>query len=130
MKYRRSLDDELLIPNNHLNNNGCPRCKESKGEKEIREWLINNKIKYKPQHRFPECKNILTLPFDFYLPEHNTCIEFNGRQHYEPINKWGGIENLKEIQRRDKIKMEYCQNNNIPLIIIKYNDKVIKKLTN
>jgi len=117
-------------PNNHLNNNGCPKCKESKGEKEIREWLIKNNINYKPQHRFPDCRNILTLPFDFYLPEYNTCIEYNGRQHYEPINKWGGVENLKEIQRRDKIKMEYCKNNNIPLLIIKYNDKIIKKLNN
>ena len=115
-------------PNNHLNNNGCPICKESKGEKIIRDFLNTKNINYTPQHRFPDCKNILTLPFDFYLPEHNSCIEFNGRQHYEPIKKWGGINNLKEIQKRDKIKMEYCKTNNIPLINIKYNDNVLNKL--
>jgi hypothetical protein len=115
-------------PNNHLNNNGCPICRESKGEKLIREFLKNENINYIPQHRFKNCKNILPLPFDFYLPELNICVEFNGRQHYEPIKKWGGIDNLIEIKKRDKIKMEYCNMNNIPLIIIKYSDKVLHKL--
>jgi hypothetical protein len=115
-------------PNNHLNNNGCPKCKESKGERTIREYLEINKINFNPQHRFDKCKYKLKLPFDFYLPELNICIEFNGRQHYEPIELWGGFKSLKEIQKRDKIKMEYCKNNNIPLIIIKYSDKVINKL--
>ena len=74
------------------------------------------------------CKNILPLPFDFYLPDYNICIEYNGRQHYEPIKKWGGVDSLNEIKKRDKIKMEYCKLNNIPLIIIKYNDIVLNKL--
>lgn len=34
----------------------------------------------------------------------NTCIEFNGRQNYEPVKYWGGIENFKKQQKRDKIK--------------------------
>jgi hypothetical protein len=117
-------------PNNHLNNNGCPICKESKGEKEIRNYLENNNIKFIPQYRFPDCKNILELPFDFYLPDYNICIEYNGRQHYEPINLWGGKKALETQQLRDKIKMEYCRDNNIPLIIIKHSDKNIYKLIN
>jgi hypothetical protein len=115
-------------PNNHINNNGCPKCKESKGEKTIREFLVKNNIKFLPQHKFPDCRNILELPFDFYLPDYNLCIEFNGRQHYEPIKLWGGEINLNEIKKRDKIKMEYCNQNNIPLIIIKYSDKNLKKI--
>jgi hypothetical protein len=116
-------------PNNHINGNGCPKCKESKGEIEIRNFLINNEIKFFSQHRFIDCRNILPLPFDFYLPNQNICIEFNGRQHYVPVIKWGGVNELEKIKYRDKIKMEYCRNNNIPLIIIKYNDNIIKKLT-
>ncbi len=118
----------LQNPNNHLNNNGCPICKESKGEKIIRNYLIDNNIKYYPQYRFLNCRNILPLPFDFYLPDYNICIEFNGRQHYVPIKMWGGDKELIEIQKRDKIKMEYCQNNNIPLISVKYNEKILNKL--
>ena len=116
------------IPNNHLNGNGCPLCKESKGERKIRLFLKENNINFIPQYKFNDCKNILSLPFDFYLPEHNICVEYNGRQHYEPIKLWGGINNLIEIKKRDKIKMEYCKNNNIPLIIIKYNSKNLNKL--
>jgi hypothetical protein len=115
-------------PNNHMNGNGCPMCKESKGEKMIGNWLVGNNVKFSPQYRFDDCRNILPLPFDFYLPDYNVCIEFNGRQHYIPIDMWGGKVGLEETQKRDKIKMEYCNNNNIPLIIIKYNENLYNKL--
>jgi len=68
------------------------------------------------------------LSFDFYLPEHNTCIEFDGKQHYEIIEKWGGLENLKDIQKRDKIKNLYCKENNVNLIRIKYDEDICGKL--
>jgi hypothetical protein len=117
-------------PNNHMNGDGCPICKESKGERKIRIYLIENNINFINQYRFKDCRNILPLPFDFYLPEYNICIEFQGRQHYVPIKIWGGEKGLLDIKKRDKTKMEYCQNNNIPLIIIKYNENIIKKLDN
>jgi hypothetical protein len=115
-------------PNNHINGNGCPKCKESKGEKEIRKFLIENSIEFISQYRFKYCRNILPLPFDFYLPKYNTCIEFQGRQHYVPVKIWGGLNAMLDIQKRDKIKMEYCRDNNIPLIIVKHNNKVFNKL--
>ena len=107
------------VASNHLTGQGCPICKESKGEKEIREFLTTNNVKFNHQHKFKDCKNILPLPFDFYLPEHNTCIEFNGRQHYEPIDYFGGVNGFKSTQFRDKIKYDYCKNNKITLFIIK-----------
>lgn len=107
----------------HLCGYGCTFCKESKGEKEIRKILNKNNILFIPQHSFNECKNILPLLFDFYLPEYNICVEFNGRQHYESISHFGGEQQLLKQQKNDKIKMEYCNKNNIPLIIIKYDDK-------
>jgi hypothetical protein len=115
-------------PNNHLNGNGCPRCKESKGELSIREFLIKNEIVFVQQHRFETCRNVLPLPFDFYLPNHKTCIEFNGRQHYVPIRCWGGDEGLKNLQICDNIKKTYCDNNKITLLTIKYTDNIIDKL--
>lgn len=116
------------LVNNHLRGYGCPICKESKGEKEIRNHLIKNNIKFIQQHKFDDCKNIKPLPFDFYLPDYNTCIEFNGKQHYEPIKYFGGRVVYDKLIKRDKIKMEYCHNNNIPLIILKYDEKVIDGL--
>lgn len=114
--------------NTHLNGGGCPICKESKGEKEIRNFLEKNKINYKPQHKFNDCKYKNSLPFDFYLPDYNICIEYNGSQHYKPIEFFGGEEVFKKQLIRDGIKSQYCKNNNIPLIIIKYNDDISTKL--
>lgn len=115
-------------PVEHLRGCNCPKCKESKGEKIIREYLIKNKIEYITQHKFPDCRNKNELPFDFYIPKYNICIEYNGAQHYKPVKYWGGEETLKNIKFRDNIKKEYCRDNNIPLIVIRYNEVIVKKL--
>jgi len=105
--------------NSHLCGSGCPFCKESKGERFISNYLEKEKIIFEKQYKFDDCRNILPLPFDFYLPKYNTCIEFNGKQHYEPVSIFGGEEVFKNQQERDEIKKEYCKQNNIPLVIIK-----------
>ena len=103
-------------PYHHYNGSGCSMCRESKGEREIRKYLIDNGISFLPQHRFPDCKDKRSLPFDFYLPEHNTCIEFDGEQHFKVKELWGGKAGLLDRQNKDSIKTEYCKNNNIKLI--------------
>lgn len=115
-------------PNNHKNGNGCPACCESTGEVQIRTFLENKCVKYMSQHKFLDCKNILSLPFDFYLPEYNLCIEYNGMQHYKPIEYFGGNIGFKKRKINDKIKVKYCKDHNISLLIIKYNENVNKKL--
>ena len=115
-------------PHNHLSGFGCIKCNESKGELEIRKILENNNIKYISQKRFEKCKNINILPFDFYLPNLNLCIEYDGEQHYKPINYFGGKKEFKNIQIRDQIKNKYCKNNNIKLLRIKYNENILDKL--
>jgi len=112
-------------PNDHLMGHGCPICKESYGEKQIGIFLDNNNIRYIRQKKFKNCKNIKVLPFDFYLPEYNMCIEFDGIQHFKKIDKWGGENNYKLIMLKDNIKNNYCKNNNIYLLRIKYNDDII-----
>lgn len=101
----------------HLQGSGCPICKSSKGELLISKWLNNKNISNVPQHRFGDCKRIRSLPYDFYLPAENICIEFDGEQHYFP--KFGQDEFLR-TQSNDKIKTEYCLRNNIRLLRIPY----------
>ena len=114
----------LQTPNSHLSGRGCPTCHESHGEREIRNLLKENNIKFIHQYKFKDCKNIKPLPFDFYLPEYNICIEYNGRQHYEMVKVFGGIKSFEKIQINDEIKNKYCIDNNINLISIKYTDNI------
>ncbi len=115
------------LPSNHKSGNRCPVCTISKGEEVILEFLLENEIDFTPQHRFKDCRDKRPLPFDFYLPKYNTCIEFNGRQHYEVVEKWGGSIGLKDRQKKDKIKVDYCINQNINLISIKHDEDDILK---
>jgi very-short-patch-repair endonuclease len=100
--------------------NGCQHCNESKGEKEIAKFLNKYDINYDRQHKFPDCKNIYTLPFDFYIPSMRTCIEFDGEQHFHPVSHFGGIMAYESLKINDKIKNDYCEDNYISLIRIRY----------
>jgi len=115
-------------PNSHLNGVGCPICKSSKGEQQIINYLKRNNIKYIKEYKFNNCKNMRPLPFDFYLPDKNILIEYDGIQHFKPFTFFGGVNGLNYRIRNDNIKTEYCKNYNIKLIRIKYNDVVNKKL--
>jgi len=115
-------------PHNHLQGQGCPRCKESKGEKIIAECLIEKDINFELQYTFNKCRNINPLPFDFYLPEYNICIEYDGIQHFEHREFFGDINSFIELKKRDRIKNKYCENNNINLIRISYKDNIGNKL--
>jgi hypothetical protein len=114
--------------NNHLNGQGCPICNESKGEKGIRQFLENNKILHITQKKFNDCKNKKKLSFDFYLPDKNICIEYQGEQHYRPIKYFGGDKVFELYKFRDNIKRNYCQLKGIKLIEIKYNENILQKL--
>ena len=117
-------------PANILFGTGCPKCNESKGEKHISKWLDNNNIQYISQKTFKDCKNERCLPFDFYLPEYNLAIEYQGEQHYRPIDYFGGKENFEAQQKRDNIKRDYCKNNNINMLEIPYYKNVEEELNN
>jgi very-short-patch-repair endonuclease len=113
------------LPLHHIKGVGCPKCNQSKGEKLIEMYLNNNQINFIPQKKFDDCKHINHLIFDFYLPDYNTCIEFNGIQHYFVVDIFGGKESLEINKKRDKIKEEYCKSKGIKLIVIKQDKKHI-----
>ncbi len=117
-------------PRHHLYNRGCPKCNYSKGEIFIEDFLKKNNISFEPQKRFSDCRDKMELHFDFYLPDHNLCVEYDGIQHFEEVEYWGGLEYLNDVKKKDKIKNIYCDVNNIKLVRIKYDENIIKKLKN
>jgi protein-arginine kinase activator protein McsA len=109
-------------PNSHLAGAGCPRCKGSHGEREVRMCLDSHGIEYTEQYKFKDCVLKSHLPFDFYIPHINTVIEYHGIQHYEYIEFFHKNHNgfLYQLER-DRIKRTYCSNNNIDYVAIRYN---------
>mgnify|MGYP003620563355 CR=1 FL=1 len=90
---------------------------------------------YCPSNAPPHTHYTHFLLFDFYLPNYNICIEYNGKQHYEPIDWFGGIKTLEYIKNNDNIKKKYCQKNNIKYLEISYKEndlieEIIKKELN
>ena len=100
---------------------GCSKCQNrSIGERAVSKFFEDSNITYVSQYRFEDCKNIRTLPFDFYLPDYNTCIEYDGELHYKAVDYFGGDDALRNTKCRDEIKTQYCKENNIKLIRIPY----------
>jgi len=112
---------------NHLNNHGCPKCNTSKGELFIQSILDELGVNYIHQYRVKI--NDSNYYFDFYLPDYNTFIEYDGKQHFEPVDNWGGKIGFEKIKQRDKIKDTFAKDNKIKLIRIPYykTDEEIKK---
>lgn len=119
--------DFAQLPGNHFAGKGCKKCKSSSGENKIRQLLCGLTIDFVEQQIFHDCRNIRLLPFDFYLPDKNVCIEYDGEQHYKPIEFFGGQERFEERQKIDIIKTNYCKINSIGLIRISYKEKVTKE---
>lgn len=117
-------------PIHTMRGHGCAVCNESHGERGISVWLDHNGIEYTPQYRFDDCRDKYPLPFDFYLPQRNICIEYQGRQHDEAVEFFGGEDAFKIRQLHDQIKKNYCQSNNINLLCISYRQDIEEELNN
>ena len=106
----------------------CPKCNESKGEKRIASWLNENNIEHIQEHK-PGARHKGLLRYDFFLPNYSMYIEYHGQQHYKEgffiritKNKTKGIILFLKNQLRDKIKEQYCRDNNLQLKIIPYTE--------
>lgn len=114
------------IPKDHMSGRGCLLCNTSRGESMVSERLKSLGIFFIREHKFDNCVSIngVRLPFDFYLPKYKMVIEYDGRQHYEVVDRFGGIDAHEILVKNDKIKNDWCLENNIELVRIKWdNDK-------
>lgn len=109
----------------------CFLCssKTSSGERKIKKILDSQHITYVVEKRFNNCRDKKPLPFDFYLPDYNLIIEFDGQHHYFPVYN---EEHYKSTIKHDKIKNEYCKTNHIALLRISYweGDNMEELITN
>lgn len=104
----------------HEYGHGCPECNSSsRGEDRVKAYLEINNINFIRNYQFEKCLRVKRLRFDFYLPDKNICVEYDGEHHYQE-NKYFGEGNLDYINQNDLIKNEYCKENDIKLIRIPY----------
>lgn len=132
VEYNKLSDKIIIICNkhgefiqrafSHQQGYGCNKCSKSKGEYRIEKFLSEHNIIFEYNKHFDDCRNKNTLPFDFYLPFYNCCIEYDGIQHYESVYYFGGDDKLKYQKKLDGIKNSWCLKNKIKLIRISYKD--------
>lgn len=105
-----------------LDGQGCPHCKSSHGEQKVRRYLQQHNISFSEQYPILIEKSYLF--FDFYIENENKkyAIEFNGIQHYKPVDFFGGEISFENQKKRDLLKEDYCKKNGIELIVIPYNN--------
>ena len=103
---------------NHLCGNGCNYCRASRGERRVRILLDLLKINYAEQVSFDECRDKGPLRFDFYLPEERILIEYDGLQHSQPVDFFGGEKAYESLVRRDQIKDDFAEATGMKLIRI------------
>lgn len=100
-------------------------CGGSMGERAIETYLEANHLSYEREATFDDLRGQgSNLRFDFktHWMNKTVLIEFQGRQHYEPIEFFGGQPRFELQQKYDDLKRNYCKRNNYILIEIPYTD--------
>lgn len=129
IKCKKHNTEFKQSPSGHYRSIGCKLCfKKSRGEQAITEWLNLKKINYESEKRFVECRRFESkssaLRFDFYLPDFNLLIEFDGRQHYTRSTGWwnnsSGVDEFEIIKQRDLFKTNWAKDNGYKLLRIPY----------
>ena len=109
------------LRNGETNSCGCI-C--SKGEQKIADILKSHNIRFERQKTFDDCrfaKSNLLARFDFYLPDYNILIEYDGQQHFTyGKNGWNTKANFIKRKERDEFKNLWCEEHGIKLIRIPY----------
>lgn len=120
------------VMNGSVTSCGCKIM--SSGEQLIKKILDDAQVENMAQYVIPECRKKNVLRFDFALFHNGKLdylIEYDGKQHYEPIDWFGGEEHFKLTQERDAIKNSYCEDHNIPLLRLPYtlsNEEIRQKI--
>ena len=118
-------------PNNHLFGAGCPTCPQSNLEGEMRQFLLKNGIEFNQEYCFDWLRHKRKMALDFYLPQYKIAIECQGKQHFKPVNIFGGEAFYRKTIERDILKKLLCEEHGIRVIYfsnahINYPYKVIE----
>lgn len=97
-------------------------------EEVVAKYFDEKNLKYEQQKTFEWLKNKQKLRLDFYLDNFKIAIECQGRQHYESIEGFDGINSLLYIQTNDRLKYELCKKNGIKIYYIKYDENINDRL--
>jgi len=121
----------LITPDAHIRSGvGCQECYvASRGEDCIAKLLLELGVEFVRQAKFDECKNVGRLSFDFYVKSHNLLIEFDGKQHFEPIEWFGGEKGFLEQVTRDRIKDKFAVDSGIRLVRIPYYSDITEEVS-
>ena len=117
-----------VLPTNFIQGYRCPYCNSPKGETIINKILDTLNLNYETQQTFDDLKDDRLLSYDFYLPDQNILIEYQGIQHYQPIDYFGGEATFKKQQKHDKMKLDYAKNNGYNLIAVPYTEDTLSKI--
>lgn len=116
-----------------VNKQKCPYCRKqlpnSKAHNDIEDYLIKNNINHELEKTYEDLIDKSFLRFDFYLNDLDILIEYDGEQHFRknPSSRFPE-EKLKIIEKHDKMKNDYCKENNLKLYRINYKQDHIKEL--
>ncbi len=130
------IDIPARVLNGHVRSCGC--LLYSSREELIKNYLDSNRIDYIQQYSYQDCisKNGYRLRFDFAILNNGKVfclIEYDGEQHFHPVEVFGGEDGFQKTVDNDSIKNEYCKCNNIPLFRLPYkltDAQIIEKITN
>lgn len=122
-------NDDFIVSGNSLRCGltlSCGCLTRSIGEENIEHILRNNSINFQPEYVFSDLRSDRDgyLRYDFAILDSNNfpirLIEFDGEQHFKPIDIFGGEEKFKIQQENDILKNQYALYHNIPLVRIPY----------
>lgn len=126
-KFGKEHGEFWQTPSKHLQGHGCPNCKMSYLEEQVKNVLDEYNIKYKYQANKKQLKWLDTQTLDFYLCDLNIAIEVQGQQHFIPIKYWGGEKMLERVKELDKTKKILCRKNKVKLYYIFYNKNIVEQ---
>ena len=124
-----SCGNEICVSTSALttgNTKSCG-CIKSYGEQQLIKILEQLNINYEYQYSFKDLKHKKRLCYDFYLLDKNILIEYQGIQHFEPIDYFGGEERFSYQKKLDELKRDYAKRKHIQLIEIPYTVKLTKE---
>ena len=122
VKHLRCDLEFIIRPGNFLSvGGGCYYCdtdnkRMPKGERKVADVLDSLGVKFFHEYTLEDFDG----RFDFYLPQYDAAIEFDGPLHFEPVDSLGGEEKFIQVQHRDDLKFIFCRKNDIPLLRVPY----------